>query len=153
AELTTAMQARLLRAVQEREIERVGGTETIKVDVRVIASTDVDLRKAIADGTFRGDLYYRLAIVTLRLPRLADRGGDLLLLVAHFVKQFARLGANERPITGISARALEALHAHKWEGNVRELRNVVEHAVIISRDRVIRLEDLPEEIQAEARTN
>ncbi len=153
AELSPGMQARLLRAVQEKEIERVGGTETIKVDVRVIASTDVDLRKAIADGTFRGDLYYRLAIVTLRLPRLADRGGDLLLLVAHFAKQLARLGSSERPLTGISARALEALHGHKWAGNVRELRNVVEHAVIISRDRVIRLEDLPEEIQAEARTN
>jgi DNA-binding NtrC family response regulator len=153
AELTPAMQARLLRAVQEREIERVGGSEVIKVDVRIIASTAIDLRRAIAEGRFRGDLYYRLAIVTIRVPRLADRGGDLLLLTAHFVKQSSRLGGQPRGITGISSRALEALQGHTWTANVRELRNVVEHAVVTSRDRVIRLEDLPEEIQVEARTN
>jgi DNA-binding NtrC family response regulator len=153
AELRPAMQARLLRAVQEREIERVGGSEVIKVDVRIVASTAVDLRRAIAEGRFRGDLYYRLAIVTIRVPRLADRGADLLLLASHFVKQLGRLNAQSRGITGISSRAAEALQGHEWAANVRELRNVMEHAVVVARDRVIRLEDLPEEIQAEAKVN
>jgi DNA-binding NtrC family response regulator len=153
SELSAGMQARLLRAVQEREIERVGGTETIKVDVRVIASTTHDLRKAIAEGQFRGDLYYRLAIVTIRVPRLVDRGNDLMLLAGHFVRQFSRLGSTDKTITGISARAHEVLIGHAWEGNVRELRNAMEHAVIVAHDRVIRVEDLPEEMQLAARTN
>jgi two-component system response regulator HydG len=152
-ELSAAMQARLLRAVQEREIERVGGSETIRVDVRIIASTTQDLRKAITDGHFRSDLYYRLAIVTIRVPRLLDRGDDLLLLAGHFARQFSRHGAGERQVTGLSGRALEELRAHAWPGNVRELRNVMEHAVTVASDRVIRVEDLPEELQVESRTS
>jgi DNA-binding NtrC family response regulator len=151
-ELSAGMQARLLRAVQEREIERVGGGEAIRVDVRIIASTTEDLRKAITEGRFRSDLYYRLAIVTIRVPRLAERGDDLVLLAGHFARQFGRHGG-DRAATGISARALEVLRSHEWTGNVRELRNVMEHAVAHASERIIRLEHLPEELQAEARTN
>jgi two-component system response regulator HydG len=136
-------------------VERVGGTEAVKVDVRIIASATQDLRKAVSEGTFRGDLYYRLAIVTIRVPRLTERGDDLLLLTAHFARQFGRQGARpggERAITGISARALEFFKGREWLGNVRELRNVMEHAVTVARDRVIRIDDLPADLQEEARS-
>ena len=147
--LSMAMQARLLRAVQEHEVERVGGGEIIKVDVRIIVSSSHDLRKSITDGTFRGDLYYRLAIVTIRVPRLADRGGDLLLLAAHFAQQFSRANVR-KTVTGISRHALATLEAHRWEGNVRELRNVIEHAAIVTQGKTIRVSDLPDDLQAEA---
>jgi two-component system response regulator AtoC len=133
--------------VQEREIERVGGGEPIPVSVRLIAATNRDLQEAMAQGRFRDDLYYRLAVVTLRLPRLADRGDDLLLLVAHFVKQFGE--RYHKAIHSISDRALEVLRAHQWVGNVRELRNVIERAVIVAADVTLRTEHLPEELRGE----
>jgi two-component system nitrogen regulation response regulator GlnG len=147
ADMSLALQAKILRAVQEREIERVGGGETIPVDVRLIAATNRDLREAIKQGRFREDLYYRLAVVTIRLPRLAERGDDLLLLTAFFVRQFAeRYG---KAIQAISDRALDALRGHAWVGNVRELRNVIERAVIVATGDTVRAEHLPEELRGE----
>src|SRR5437667_15617 len=150
ADMSLALQAKILRAVQEREIERVGGTDTIPVDVRLIAATNRDLKEAIKQGRFREDLYYRLAVVLIRLPRLGERGEDLLLLTAYFVRQFAeRYG---KQIHSISDRALELLRNHAWVGNVRELRNVIERAVIVATDDVLRAEHLPEEFRGEEAT-
>jgi len=133
--------------VQEREIERVGGTETIPVDVRLVAATNRDLREAITQGRFREDLYYRFAVVTIRLPRLGERGDDLTLLTAYFARQFAeRYG---KRIAAISDHALDLLRHHTWVGNVRELRNVIERAVIVATDETVRAEHLPEEIRGE----
>ncbi|HET9708991.1 MAG TPA: sigma 54-interacting transcriptional regulator, partial [Gemmatimonadales bacterium] len=147
ADMGLSLQAKILRAVQEREIERVGGADVIPVNVRVLAATNRDLREAISQGRFREDLYYRLAVVTLRLPRLIDRNGDLLLLVSHFVKEFA--ARYHKGVTSISDRALELLRNHPWVGNVRELRNVIERAVLVAEADVLRVEDLSEDLRAE----
>src|SRR3989440_34397 len=146
ADMSLALQAKILRAVQEREIERLGGTDTIPVDVRLIAATNRDLKEAIKQSRFREDLYYRLAVVTIRLPRLADRGDDLLLLTAFFARQFA--GRYGKEIPRITDRALELLRAHPWVGNVRELRNVIERAVIVASGSTILAEHLPDEVRA-----
>ena len=147
ADMSLALQAKILRAVQEREIERVGGGESIPVTVRLIAATNRDLQDAITHGRFREDLYYRLAVVTIQLPRLVDRGDDLVLLVGHFARQFgARYG---KRIEALSDRALELLRHHQWVGNVRELRNVIERAAIVVSDGTLRSEHLPDELRAE----
>jgi len=146
-DMSLALQAKILRATQEREIERLGGTGTIPVDVRLIAATNRDLSEAIKQGRFREDLYYRLAVVTVRLPKLAERGDDLVLLTAYFVRQFAeRYG---KRIVAISDRALDLLRNHTWVGNVRELRNVIERAVIVATDTTLRAEHLPDELRGE----
>jgi DNA-binding NtrC family response regulator len=147
ADMSLALQAKILRAVQEREIERVGGGESIPVTVRLIAATNRDLQTAIAQGRFREDLYYRLAVVTIQLPRLVDRGDDLLLLIAHFARQFAQ--RYSKRIETLSDRALELLRHHQWVGNVRELRNVIERAAIVATDGTLRSEHLPDELRAE----
>ena len=147
ADMSLALQAKILRAVQEREIERVGGAETIPVDVRLIAATNRDLREQITQGRFREDLYYRLAVVMIRLPRLADRGDDLVLLTAYFVRQFAE--RYRKQVRAISDRALDLLRNHAWVGNVRELRNVIERAVIVTADDTLRAEHLPDELRGE----
>jgi transcriptional regulator with PAS, ATPase and Fis domain len=142
-DMSLALQSKMLRAVQERVIERVGGTEEINVDVRLIAATNRDLQPMMTQGRFREDLYYRLAVVTVKLPRLADRGDDLLLLTASFLKEFGqRYNKNFRAVTD---RAVELLRRHDWVGNVRELRNVIERAVLVAEHDVLRAEHLPEE--------
>ncbi|MGH7567630.1 MAG: sigma 54-interacting transcriptional regulator [Gemmatimonadales bacterium] len=146
ADMSLVLQSKILRAVQEREIERVGGHEAIAVDVRLIAATNRDLRAAIAQGRFREDLYYRLAVVSIQLPTLADRGDDLVLLAAHFARAFgARCGKGLRFLTD---RALDLLRRHEWVGNVRELRNVIERAVLVADGDTLRAEHLPEEWRA-----
>src|SRR6266550_4614553 len=131
-------------------IEQAGGGETIPIDVRLIAATNRDLKEAIKQGRFREDLYYRLAVVTIRLPTLVERGDDLVLLTAYFVRQFAdRYG---KGIHAISDRALELLRSHAWVGNVRELRNVIERAVIVATDETLRAEHLPDELRGEETT-
>jgi transcriptional regulator with PAS, ATPase and Fis domain len=144
-DLSMALQAKILRVLQEHEIERLGGKETIPIDVRVIAATNQNLRAAIAERRFREDLFYRLAVVTINLPRLVDRGEDVLLLTAFFATHFARVSGKH--IHTISDRALDVLRAHTWPGNVRELRNVIERAVIVATDSTIRLENLPDEFR------
>ena len=142
-DMSLALQSKILRAVQEREVERVGGTEPIRVDVRLMAATNRDLKAMMSEGRFREDLYYRLAVVSIRLPKLADRADDLLLLSAAFLREFGeRYG---KTFTAISDRALELLRRHEWEGNVRELRNVIERAALVADAGVLRAEHLPEE--------
>src|SRR5207244_3955774 len=150
ADMGLALQAKILRAVQEREIERVGGTAPIPVNVRLIAATNRDLREAVAQGRLREDLYYRLAVVIIQLPRLTERGDDLLQLIAYFVRLFAEKCGKR--IEAISDRAFETLRNRPWVGNVRELRNVIERAVIVATDEVLRAEHLPEEFRGEEAT-
>jgi len=135
------LQAKILRALQEREVERVGGTRTIKIDVRVIAATNRDLKKAVEDGSFREDLYYRLNVVPITLPDLKDRQEDIPLLANHFVQKF---GQESNPgIREISKEAMAILLSHAWPGNVRELENVIERAVTLGRGPAIQPGDLP----------
>ncbi len=135
------LQAKILRALQEREIERVGGTRTIKIDVRVIAATNLDLKKAVEEGTFREDLYYRLNVVPITLPDLKDRQDDVPLLANHFVQKFAR--ESNLNIREISKEAMGILLSYPWPGNVRELENVIERAVTLGRGPAIQPGDLP----------
>lgn len=137
-------QVKLLRALQEGEFERVGGIRTLKVDVRLVAATNTDLKKQTEEGTFRDDLFYRLNVVGVRLPALRERVGDIPLLVDHFVQKYnQRLG---KALLGLSAEALAILAAYPWPGNVRELENVLERAVLFADgDRVFK-EHLPTEI-------
>jgi two-component system response regulator HydG len=142
-DMSLALQSKILRALQEREIERVGGTQSIPVDVRLIAATNRDLHALIKESGFREDLYYRLAVVTISLPRLTERGEDLLLLTAHFVAEFQRQCGKR--FSAITDRALSLLANHDWPGNVRELRNVIERAVVIAEGDTLRAEHLPEQ--------
>ncbi|HKA53947.1 MAG TPA: sigma 54-interacting transcriptional regulator, partial [Candidatus Binatia bacterium] len=129
-ELPPEVQVKLLRVLQEREFERVGGSKTIRVDVRLIAATNRDLTRSIAEGTFRQDLYYRLNVFPIRLPSLRERAEDIPLLVHYFVARYAaKIG---RPITRVPAEVMRRLTAYAWPGNVRELENVIERAVILS---------------------
>src|SRR5579862_9185384 len=139
-DLPQDVQVKLLRVLQERELERVGGTETIKVDVRIISATHRDLEKQIADGSFREDLYYRLNVFPIMLPPLRDRTSDIPLLAEHFLQKYAP-GAG-KPVRGIDASAVAALCAYPWPGNVRELENVVERALILARGSEITGADL-----------
>jgi transcriptional regulator with PAS, ATPase and Fis domain len=139
--LRVDLQAKLLRALQEREIERLGGTRTIQVDVRVIAATNTDLRQAIRARTFREDLYYRLHVVPLGVPPLRERKSDLPDLAAHFVRKYSR--EFKKDVRGLSRGALLALDGYDWPGNVRELENIIERSVALATRPVIRLDDLP----------
>ncbi len=138
------LQAKILRALQEREIERVGGTRTIKIDVRVIAATNLDLKKAVEEGTFREDLYYRLNVVPITLPPLRQRRDDIPLLVEHFMAKYNR--EFNRKVKGFSAGATAALYQYDWPGNVRELENVIERAVALAQSENISLRELPLDI-------
>jgi DNA-binding NtrC family response regulator len=144
-ELPLDMQVKLLRVLEQREFMRVGGTETIRVDIRVIAATNAELETAVEQGRFRSDLYYRLKVVTLRIPPLRERRDDIPRLLQHFLDQFAR--ENRRPGMRFAPEALGALVSARWEGNVRELRNLVESLVVLAPHPEIRLEDLPVEYQ------
>jgi two-component system NtrC family response regulator len=139
AELSGPLQVKLLRFLQDRTIERIGGREIIEVDARVIAATNRDLTKAIEEGRFREDLFYRLAVVTIRLPPLRERGGDIHLLAQAFLRRFT--GAKRNP-PRFSEEAVKALGLHPWPGNVRELENKVKRAVIMAEGRHITPEDL-----------
>jgi DNA-binding NtrC family response regulator len=130
SEISPRLQAKLLRVLQEREFERVGGSKTLKTDVRVLATTNRDLRKAVANGDFREDLYYRLNVFPVHVPALRERQEDIPILADHFLQRFARRHSLQIP--GFSAQALAALQAHGWPGNVRELQNTIERAVILT---------------------
>jgi DNA-binding NtrC family response regulator len=142
SELLARLQVKLLRVLQEREVQRVGGDRAIKVDVRVIAATNADLTQRIASGEFRADLYYRLNVVSLRIPALRERADDILPLAHHFLRKHDR---NER-LTGIDAVAAQLLRSYRWPGNVRELENAVERAVLLAKGSEITLADLPAEL-------
>jgi DNA-binding NtrC family response regulator len=130
SEMDARLQAKLLRALQERVIDRVGGTKPVKVDIRVIATSNRDLARAVSEGTFREDLLYRLNVVNLRLPSLRERPGDIAVLADHFIKKYA--AANGVPVRPLSSSAREALTRHRWPGNVRELENAMHRAVLLA---------------------
>ena len=139
-ELPLMLQVKILRVLQEREVDRVGDTRPIKVDVRVIAATNRDLEKMIADGGFRDDLYYRLAVVSIRMPPLRERADDIPLLVDHFLnKHTERLG---KPRPEVDKVVYAAFNRHAWPGNIRELENVIERALVLDRDGRIGIDDL-----------
>ena len=147
-ELSPALQAKLLRVLQERVVRRVGGNETIPVDIRVIAATNRDLRKRVEEGEFREDLYYRLNTVTIRIPALRDRRGDIPLLAQHFLGKYRQ--GNGKPVSGLERETLALLVDHDWPGNVRELEHVVERAVALSSSELILPESLPPEVRPSA---
>ncbi len=130
SEMDARLQAKLLRAIQERVIDRVGGAKPVPVNIRIIATSNRDLAKAVAEGTFREDLLYRLNVVNLRLPSLRERPGDIAVLADHFVKKYA--AANGVPPRAIGSEAKRALVAHRWPGNVRELENAMHRAVLLA---------------------
>ncbi|KAB0661572.1 sigma-54 interaction domain-containing protein [Burkholderia diffusa] len=139
-DLPLSMQVKLLRVLQEREVVRLGSRTGISIDVRVVAATNVDLQQAVVDGRFRGDLFYRLNVVRLDVPRLRERPGDILPLARHFFDEYrSRLGHGPRSIDPRAARRLEA---HSWPGNIRELENVIHHALLVSRHDALQDTDL-----------
>ncbi len=145
ADMSLTLQAKLLRFLQEGEFERVGGTETLKVDVRVVAATNKDLEREMAEARFREDLFYRLNVITIRLPPLRERAEDVPLLAGHFLRRYAE--ENGKQITGVTRECLDALAAYSWPGNVRELENVIEQMVVMARDPLLRRDDLPERLR------
>ncbi len=141
AEMSPAVQAKLLRVVQEGEFERLGGVAPVKVDVRLVAATNRDLQREVKEGRFREDLYYRLNVVPIAVPPLRDRPEDIPLLAEHFLRRFAR--ANHRELAGLGPEVVAALTAYSWPGNVRELENTLERAVVLSQGGQLGLQDLP----------
>src|SRR5690349_21675707 len=144
-DINAGTQVKLLRVLQEREFERLGGTESVRVNVRVIAATNKDMEKAIADGTFREDLYYRLNVFTIFVPPLRDRKPDLLLLADHFLEKFSR--EHGKVIKRISTPAIDMLMSYHWPGNVREMENALERAILVCDGQVIHAHHLPPSLQ------
>ena len=142
-------QAKLLRVIQEREFMRLGGVETIKVDVRIIAATNVDLRQMMDEGRFREDLYYRLHVITVQLPPLRERKDDIPLLVQHFLDKYGE--ENNKPGLELTPEALDLLIDYDWPGNVRELENVIERAVVLSPDRASAPISMPDHVRSSRR--
>jgi transcriptional regulator with PAS, ATPase and Fis domain len=144
-DMSRTVQAKILRVLQEKEFERVGGRKPVRSDVRVIAATSKNLEQAIADGTFRDDLFYRLNVVSITLPPLRERRPDIPLLAQHFVQQYSR--EYRRPVKRLAGDALARLMDCPWPGNVRELENTIERAVILARGEAIDATDLPSVLQ------
>jgi two-component system response regulator HydG len=144
-EMPLSAQVKLLRVLQEGEIERLGGTQTVKVDVRLVAATNKDLQKEVSEGRFREDLYYRLNVVEIRVPALASRREDIPLLADSFLRRFA--AKNGKTLRGFSEEALRILENYAWPGNVRELEHAVERAVVLARGEVLEASDLPESVR------
>jgi len=140
--LSLDLQVKLLRVLQHKEFERLGDHKTVKVDVRIIVATNHDLEQAVAEGRFREDLYYRLNVISINIPPLRERKEDIALLVEHFIKLYAK--ENFKEIKGISQDALRMLTNYRWPGNIRELENIVERAIILDTDGVVAKDDLPE---------
>ena len=146
-DISLAMQAKLLRVLQEHEIKRVGGTETIKIDVRIVAATNQNLEALVTEKKFREDLFYRLNVVSIHLPSLRERPEDVPLLADHFLRKYA--SQNNKPVCRISPEAMDLLVRHRWPGNVRGLENVIERATTLSGTNLILPEDLPRRLQME----
>ena len=146
AELPMSLQVKLLRALQERQVRRVGGTKLIDVDARLVSATNRDLKEAVTSARFREDLYYRVNVISIHLPPLRERRGDVTLLAHHFFKKFIRTG--ESSLRGISPEALSMLEAYAWPGNVRELQNIIERACALAEGEWITPKDLPEHLRS-----
>ena len=147
ASLSNELQVKLLRVLQEKTIERVGGTEPVSVDIRLVVSTSEDLNQLVLEGKFREDLFYRLNVVKIDMPPLRERREDIPLLVAHFIDKICT--ENNMPQKYFSYEALNYLNGYEWQGNIRQLQNVVERCVIMVPHQEIRVEDLPPEIKDE----
>jgi DNA-binding NtrC family response regulator len=147
-EMSLPLQVKLLRVIQERSFERVGGTRSIAVDVRIVAATNQDLEQAVRQGRFRKDLYYRLNVIPIVVPPLRERRNDLPLLIEHFVGRFNRLKRGS--ITGLTPDAVRALMRYDWPGNIRELENLIERLVVLKRQGLIGIEDIPEPVVQQA---
>ncbi|EPR34985.1 sigma54 specific transcriptional regulator, Fis family [Alkalidesulfovibrio alkalitolerans DSM 16529] len=147
-EMDLSLQVKILRVLQEKEFEKVGGTKTQKADVRVVAATNRDLEREVAEGRFREDLFYRLNVIPLHLPPLRERGEDVLLLAEFFLRRFC--GGKGRSCLGLSPEAREMLRTYQWPGNVRELENFMERMAILCEGESITPEDLPEKIWRDA---
>ncbi len=148
-EMSPALQVKLLRVLQERKFERVGGVKTIRVDIRVIAATNVDLEKAVRENRFREDLYYRLNVIPIHIPPLRERRSDIPLLIKHFMKKFC---ADKRTLVqDIDQEAMECMTSYAWPGNVRELENIIERMAILANGPTITIDDLPERIVGKRR--
>jgi len=145
-ELSLSVQAKLLRVLQERAFERVGGNKTITVNIRIVAATNKDLAEMVAAGLFREDLYFRLNVFPLMVPPLRDRGSDIITLAEHFVARYA--AENNKTITRITTPALDMLMKYHWPGNVRELENVIHRAVILTEDEAVHGYNLPLSLQS-----
>ena len=141
-ELELSLQAKLLRAFQEREVERLGSNRRIKVEFRLICSTNRDLRKEVQNGNFREDLFYRLNVIEIKVPPLRERRDDIPLLVSEFVHEFC---IREKKTLTVSGEVMEMFQRHRWPGNIRQLRNVIERAVVLAREKTITAKELPEE--------
>ena len=148
SEIPPSTQVKLLRVLETRSFERLGSSETIKTDIRIVAACNRDLGQMVREGKFREDLYYRLAVVDIRLPALRERTGDIPLLVSRFLSEFS--AANGNRVTGITPAAMKLLEAYPWPGNVRELRNAVERMVVLSQGGQLDVEDVPEHMRAPA---
>ena len=148
SEIPPSTQVKLLRVLETRSFERLGSSETIKTDIRIVAACNRDLAQMVREGKFRDDLYYRLAVVDIRLPALRERAGDIPLLVSRFLSEFS--SANGNRVTGITPAAMKMLEAYPWPGNVRELRNAVERMVVLSQGGQLDVEDVPEHMRAPA---
>jgi transcriptional regulator with PAS, ATPase and Fis domain len=144
-EMPPSMQVRLLHVIQEKQILRVGGNKPVNLDIRLIAASNKDIKKATAEGSFREDLFYRLNVVTLRLPRLCERKDDISMLISCFIEKYSR--PFEKKIRGISPHALEILMHYNFPGNVRELENIIQRSVALAESDVIRINDLPPDLQ------
>ncbi len=145
SEIDPSTQVKLLRVLETRTFQRVGGTEDIKADIRIVAATNRDLAKYVAEGKFREDLYYRLNVIDIHLPALKDRPGDIALLVSRFLKEFA--AENGGRVKGIDAPALKMLEDYSWPGNVRQLRNVIEKMVVLAMGEKLTVDDVPMEVR------
>jgi DNA-binding NtrC family response regulator len=141
AALAPGMQAKLLRVLEERAFERLGGTETLHMDARLMALTNTDLSKAVAEGRFREDLFFRLNVLAITVPPLRERRADIPFLASHFVERLAPVHGRDGVTLDTSAAKL--LHSYEWPGNVRELKNAIEHALIFANESVLRAEDFP----------
>lgn len=146
-DMKPTLQAKMLRVLQEREVEQVGGVRAMKVDVRVIAATHQNLEKLVAEGTFREDLYYRLAVIPLQAPPLRERKNDIAVLIEKFIVQFSRRKSDQ--VTTIDPLTMRSLQAYPWPGNVRELENLMQRMVILHRGKRITLKELPEKYRCE----
>ena len=144
-DISPSLQVRMLRVLQEKTYEPLGGTESIKANIRIIAATNKNLEKLIKDGSFREDLYYRINVIRIKLPSLRDRREDIPLLVNHFMSRFNKL--KPKLISGISPRVLSILMNHNFPGNIRELENIIEHAFVLNRSGEIEIKDLPENLR------
>ena len=143
-EITPSIQVKLLRVLQEGEFERLGGTKVLRSNVRIISATNVNLENAIKQKRFREDLYYRLNVITINMPPLRERREDIPLLISHFLKIYQEM--NNKVVDGISEDVLDILTDYQWPGNVREIKNIIERAVVLTQDRIITQKDLPENI-------